>query len=122
LAGLLVESGLSADRVELSTPTDCRAAGALCFLEIGTGVGTGAAVGTRLVLEGAEFGAKADNGSRAGAGVARFNSSGVPHIPQKRNPGELSSLQLGQITIVLQGAVSHSLTLAEDVSVSGCSY
>lgn len=36
----------------------------------------------------------------AGVGADRRASSGVPHIPQKRKAGELSSPQFGQITVV----------------------
>ena len=42
----------------------------------------------------------ADRGSSAGAPTGRRGSSEVPHIPQKRKLGALSSLQFGQITIV----------------------
>lgn len=49
----------------------------------------------------------ADNGSRAAAPVLRFGSSEVPHIPQKRKLGALSSLQFGQITIILQCLLSQ---------------
>ena len=36
----------------------------------------------------------------AGVGAVRRASRGVPHIPQKRKAGELSSPQFGQITVV----------------------
>jgi hypothetical protein len=37
-----------------------------------------------------------------GEPAGRRGSSEVPHIPQKRKVGALSSLQFGQITMVLQ--------------------
>lgn len=46
-------------------------------------------------------GGKADRGSMPAPAVRR-ESSEVPHIPQKRKLGALSSLQLGQITVSLR--------------------
>ena len=51
---------------------------------------------------GGTAGGNADSGSSAGAPSGRRGSSEVPHIPQKRKLGALSSLQFGQITIVLR--------------------
>jgi hypothetical protein len=57
--------------------------------DVGTGTGDGDA-------------GNADNGPDAGPPAGRRGSSEAPHIPQKRNVGALSSLQFGQITMVLQ--------------------
>jgi len=51
----------------------------VCFAEVGVGPGEAVV---------------------AGLAVPRCDSSGVPHIPQKRKAGELSSPHFGQITIV----------------------
>ena len=61
--------------------------------------------GEFAVLEdeaGGTAGGKADKGSSAGAPTGRRGSSAVPHIPQKRKLDALSSLQFGQIKIVLR--------------------
>ena len=77
------------------------------------------------VLEGeagGTAGGNADKGSSAGAPRGRRGSSAVPHIPQKRKLDALSSLQFGQITIVLPDVFSYSLTPARPVIASVRSY
>jgi hypothetical protein len=71
---------------------------------------------------GGRLGDRIGTGAPAGRRASTRGSSEVPHIPQKRKVGALSSLQFGQITIVLPDVFSYILTLVRHVNAPVRSY
>lgn len=99
-----MDGPLMGGTARLEPRASCCAAAGCSFTS--TGVSGGSALTTRC--DGG--GGNAASGFSVGVPGPRLGSSAVPHIPQKRKVGALSSLQLGQITNCSPMA-AYSLTL-----------